>query len=81
MNNASKVVLGLAAAATVGAAIGMLLAPEKGTDMQQRIRTGANQLLKEINELIATGKDVINQNIGDQTESADKERKTPVSEV
>lgn len=79
MNNASKVVLGLAAAATVGAAIGMLLAPEKGKDMQQRIKTGANQLLKEINELIATGKDIVNQNIVNHTESKDhEESKTSV---
>jgi gas vesicle protein len=61
MNNTSKVILGLAAAATVGAAIGMLLAPEKGKDLQKRLKDGASQLLKEINELVATGNDIVKQ--------------------
>ncbi len=61
MNNTTKVVLGMAVAAAAGAAIGMLLAPEKGTDLQKKIKDGATDWLKEFNGLISTGKDVVNQ--------------------
>ena len=61
MNNTTKIVLGMAAAAAAGAAMGMLLAPEKGTDLQKKIKDGASEWLKEFNGLIATGKDVVNQ--------------------
>lgn len=76
MNNSSKVILGLVAAATVGAAIGMLLAPEKGKDLQKKLKEGASQLFEEINELIATGKDIINQ-----AEAKEKESTTSVLEA
>ena len=56
MNNASKVVLGMVAAAAAGAAIGMLLAPEKGTDLQKRIKEEANNWIANLNSLLKTGK-------------------------
>ena len=56
MNNASKVVLGMVAAAAAGAAIGMLLAPEKGTDLQKRIKEEANNWIANLNNLLKTGK-------------------------
>ncbi len=61
MNNTTKVVLGMAVAAAAGAAIGMLLAPEKGTDLQKKIKDGAADWLKDFKGLISTGKDVVNQ--------------------
>ncbi len=61
MNNSTKIILGMAAAAAAGAAIGMLLAPEKGTDLQKKIKDGAGDWLKEFSGLIATGKELFNQ--------------------
>lgn len=61
MNNTTKIVLGMAAAAAAGAAIGMLLAPEKGADLQKKIKEGAASWLKDFNGLISTGKDVVDQ--------------------
>lgn len=61
MNNTAKIVLGLAVAAAAGAAIGMLLAPEKGTDLQKKIKDGANNWLAEFDGLLTTGKDVVDQ--------------------
>lgn len=61
MNNTTKIVLGLAVAAAAGAAIGMLLSPEKGTDLQKKIKDGATDWLNDFNGLISTGKDVVNQ--------------------
>jgi gas vesicle protein len=54
----TKVILGLAAAAVAGAAIGMLLAPEKGADLQKKIKDGAKQWMDEINKLLATGREI-----------------------
>jgi gas vesicle protein len=59
MNTTTKLVLGMAVAAAAGAALGMLLAPEKGTDLQKKIKEGATDWLKEFKSLISTGKEVI----------------------
>jgi len=61
MNNTSKVVLGLAVAAATGAAIGMLLAPEKGSDLQKKIKEGANEWLTEFTGLLSTGSEVVSR--------------------
>ena len=61
MNTTTKIVLGMAVAAAAGAAIGMLLAPEKGTDLQKKIKDGAADWLKDFKGLISTGTDVVNQ--------------------
>jgi len=58
MNTTTKVILGIAAAAVAGAAIGMLLAPEKGTDLQKRIKDGAAGWLNEFSSLLNMGKEV-----------------------
>jgi gas vesicle protein len=59
MNNTSKIVLGLAVAAAAGAAIGMLLAPEKGTDLQKKIKDGANDWLTEFTALLTLGSQAV----------------------
>jgi gas vesicle protein len=51
----SKVLVGLAAAAVAGAAIGMLLAPEKGSDLQKRIKEEANRWIDEVKKLMEQG--------------------------
>lgn len=52
----TKIILGFAAAAVAGAAIGMLLAPEKGSDLQKKLKDGAQDWLEEISKLVNTGK-------------------------
>ena len=52
----TKIILGFAAAAVAGAAIGMLLAPEKGTDLQKKLKEGAQDWMDEIAKLVNTGK-------------------------
>jgi gas vesicle protein len=61
MNTTSKFVLGMAAAAAAGAIVGMLLAPEKGKDLQKKIASGSKDWLSEIGSLLDMGKDVINK--------------------
>jgi gas vesicle protein len=61
MNTTTKVILGISIAAAAGAAIGMLLAPEKGVDLQKKIKEGANDLLNNFSNLINTGKELASE--------------------
>ena len=57
MNTTSKIVLGLVGAAAVGALIGILVAPEKGSDLRKRISDGAGDVADELSKLLKTGKE------------------------
>ncbi|WP_276372573.1 YtxH domain-containing protein [Chryseolinea sp. H1M3-3] len=61
MKITTQVILGFAAAAVAGAAIGMLLAPEKGKDLQMKIKDGAQDWLNQFSSLLNTGRDVAAQ--------------------
>ena len=61
MNTTSKLVIGMAAAAAAGAVIGMLIAPEKGTDLQKKLANGTKDWLSEIGSLLDMGKDAVNK--------------------
>jgi gas vesicle protein len=61
MNTTSKIVVGMAAAAAVGAIIGMLIAPEKGKDLQKKLANGTKDWLSEIGSLLDLGKDVVSK--------------------
>jgi gas vesicle protein len=61
MKTTVQIILGFAAAAVAGAAIGMLLAPEKGTDLQMKIKDGAQDWLNQFSSLLNTGRDVAAQ--------------------
>lgn len=59
MNNTTKMILGITVAAAAGAAIGMLLAPEKGADLQKKVKDGAKDWLNNFSELLNTGKELV----------------------
>ena len=61
MNSTSKFIVGMAAAAAAGAIIGMLVAPEKGADLQKKLASGTKDWLSELGSLIDLGKDVVNK--------------------
>jgi gas vesicle protein len=61
MRQTTQIILGLAAAAVAGAVIGMLLAPEKGKDLQVKIKDGAQDFLDQFSSLLNTGRDVAAQ--------------------
>ncbi len=45
------------AAAAAGAAIGILLAPEKGSELRRKIKDGIDEVMEDVSELLALGKD------------------------
>lgn len=57
MSNNGKVLLGIVTAAAAGAVIGMLFAPEKGTDFRQKLSGSANDLLDELTNALSRGKE------------------------
>jgi len=67
----TNVILGLAAAAVVGAAIGMLLAPEKGSALQKKIKEEANKWIDEVKKLVSNGQELA----ADTRDEAEQEMK------
>jgi gas vesicle protein len=53
MSSTSKIILGMLAAAAAGAAIGILLAPEKGSDTRQKLKDNFNTWIDELNGMIS----------------------------
>ena len=56
MTTQTKVILGLVGAAAAGVIVGILLAPEKGTDMRQKIRSTAGDWADHLTDLFANAK-------------------------
>jgi gas vesicle protein len=56
MNSSAKVILGILGAATAGAVIGMMLAPEKGSDLRKKVKEAANDWACQLADLFAESK-------------------------
>jgi gas vesicle protein len=53
------IILGLAGAAAAGVLVGLLLAPEKGTDTRKKITRTAGDWATQLSDLFTTAKDEI----------------------
>jgi gas vesicle protein len=80
MKTTTQVILGLAVAAAAGAALGMLFAPEKGKDLQNKIKDGAQDWLNQFSSLLNTGRDVAAQ-VKAKTQQEVENLKTELNEV
>ena len=56
MNTTSKVILGIVGAAAAGALIGMLLAPDKFSQLRKKVKDTANDWACQLADLFAEGK-------------------------
>ncbi len=56
MTNKSKIILGLVGAAAAGVIVGLVLAPEKGADMRQKLKTTAGEWADHLTDLFADAK-------------------------
>lgn len=56
MTQRTKLILGIVGAAAAGVAIGMLLAPEKGTDIRRNISKTAGGWASNLGDLFANAK-------------------------
>lgn len=57
MNSTGKVLLAIIGAAAAGAVIGMLMAPEKGSDLRKRISDTTGDWASQLGSLLAQGKE------------------------
>jgi gas vesicle protein len=57
MTSNTKIILGMLAAAAAGAAIGILMAPEKGSELRRKIKDGIDEVMEDVSELLALGRD------------------------
>jgi gas vesicle protein len=60
MNSSSKTILAIMSAAAVGAIIGMLVAPEKGSDLRRKITDATGDWTTQLSDLLAQGKEQLN---------------------
>jgi gas vesicle protein len=56
MNSTGKVLLAIIGAAAAGAVVGMLLAPEKGSDLRKKLSDTAGDWSTQLSQLLASGK-------------------------
>jgi gas vesicle protein len=59
MTTKSKIVLGLVGAAAAGVVVGLLLAPEKGTDLRSKISQKTGDWTSHLSDLFANAKDEV----------------------
>lgn len=57
MTRNGKIILGVLGAAAAGAVIGLLLAPDKGSDLRKKISQAADDFAGNITDMILTNKD------------------------
>jgi gas vesicle protein len=76
MTTGTKVFLGILGAAAAGVAIGMLIAPEKGSEMRARIKKSAGDWVDSLSNLFVKGKEELEElrDRGRQTKSAVEEK-------
>lgn len=60
MNSTSKTILAVMGAAAVGAIIGMLVAPEKGSELRKKITDATGDWTHQLSDLLAQGKEQLN---------------------
>lgn len=65
----TSLILGVAAAAVAGVAIGMLIAPEKGSDLQKKVRDNANKWMDEVTKFLNNSRALVE----DTKEDAEEE--------
>jgi len=56
MSTKSKVILGLVGAAAAGVIVGLLIAPEKGSDLRQKVKDTAGDWASHLTDLFANAK-------------------------
>ena len=72
MNSTSKTILAVMGAAAVGAVIGMLVAPEKGSDLRRKITDATGDWSNQLNDLLAQGREQLNNLKNKATSEASK---------
>jgi gas vesicle protein len=84
MTTNTKIILGIVGAASAGAVIGMLVAPEKGSELRSRIKSKAGDFANEIADLLAAGKEklgMVKDNLVDEAGNLKSEAQNKVNKL
>jgi len=76
MTSNTKIILGLLAAAAAGAAMGVLLAPEKGSDLRQKIKDTVDEWANDLSELLAIGREEMKERFSEAREGMQDMKET-----
>lgn len=79
MTSNSKIVLSIVTAAAAGAVIGLLFAPEKGTEIRDKVRETANGFASDLLDALQRGRQQYTD-IKDNVEDKAKELKSKVDD-
>jgi gas vesicle protein len=61
MNSTSKILITAIGAAAAGAVIGLLLAPEKGSDLRNKIQSAANDWADQLIDLVNSSREKLGE--------------------
>jgi gas vesicle protein len=61
MKNTSKILIALGAGLAIGGVLGILFAPDKGSETRHRIAEGSKKLVDDFNRKIKTGKEKLQE--------------------
>ena len=61
MTTGTKVFLGILGAAAAGVVVGMLIAPEKGSEMRNRIKKSAGDWIDNLSNIFVRGKEELEE--------------------
>jgi gas vesicle protein len=81
MTSNTKIILGMLAAAAAGAAVGVLLAPEKGSELRKKISNRFDEIVDDIAELLALGQEEIKDMYNGTKEEVQQGMETAKSNV
>lgn len=81
MTKNSKIIIGVAAAAAAGAAIGLLFAPEKGSHLRERVREAANDFATDLLDAVQRGGRQYSDSVEDIEDSAKRLKSKAVGKV
>ena len=76
MTSNTKIILGLLAAAAAGAAMGVLMAPEKGSDLRRKIKDTVDEWVDDLSELLAIGKEEMKERFAEAREGMEEVKDT-----
>jgi len=76
MTSNTKIILGLLAAAAAGAAVGVLMAPEKGSDLRRKIKDTVDEWVDDLSELLAIGKEEMKERFAEAREGMEEVKDT-----
>jgi len=80
----SKVLLGILGAAAAGVIVGILIAPEKGSDLRNNLKQTAGDWADEVADWVGKGKEYLNEmkgKVGGQAEDLAQEGEQAVNDL